>query len=249
MKRNMMRFGLITSMASLSAAAFALDTVGGSGIKFAELYANGGDFSHLLVAIAVIVFVLFIIKFIQLFVKEKLDTKKFYLKLKGYIKNEQFDEAIKISQNFKNTTMGHIFWNGLLNYNDARKKGKKSKELQAILENSFNEAGLQLIPKIESRLFWFDIFGQIATLLGLLGTIWGLIEAFNSLANADDTMKQKLLTQGIYKSMSTTGLGLMIAIPTMVLKGFLQSRAEAIVNDIDEYSVKTINQITNSIAE
>jgi biopolymer transport protein ExbB len=214
-----------------------------------KMFVEGGEFMYIISFLLVVVIILAIIKYWQLTIKEKLDTQKFYLKLKGYIKNNQTEEAIKVCAQFKRTTIGFIFWNGLLGYNDGIKAGKKGMELQRSLQNSFDEAGLQAIPKVEAGLFWFDIIAQVATLLGLLGTIFGLVAAFDALANAPEADKSRLLTLGISQAMGTTAYGLMVAIPTMIIKGGLQSRASTIVNDIDEFSIKTINQITYSMKD
>jgi len=190
-----------------------------------------------------------VIKYWHLSFKEKLDAQQFFLKLKGYIKNNQIEEGIRICAQFKKTTIGFIFWSGLLGYNDGVKSGKKGMELKLHLQNSFDEAGLQAIPKVEAGLFWFDIIAQVSTLLGLLGTIFGLVAAFDALANAPEADKSRLLTEGISMAMGTTAYGLIVAIPTMLIKGALQSRADNIINDLDEFSVKTINQITYSMKD
>jgi len=214
-----------------------------------DMYMEGGIFMHIISGLLVVVIILALIKYWQLNIKEKIDSKGFYLKLKGYIKNGQTDEATRICAQFKDTTMGFIFWNGLMGYNDAKKSGKKGFDLQKALQNSFDEAGLQTIPKIEGGLFWLDIISQVATLLGLLGTIFGLVAAFDALANAPESEKSKLLTEGISMAMGTTAYGLMVAIPTMLIKGGLQARADRIINNIDEYSVKVINQISYSLED
>lgn len=219
------------------------------GISVAEIYKNGGWFSHLIAFLFLCAIVLGIVKFFQLSVRERLDSKAFYLKLKGYIKNESFEEAIRVSGHFRKSTLGFIFWSGLSVFNDSRKTGIKGRHLQTTLQNAFDEAGLQTIHKIDGGLFWFDIIAQVATLLGLLGTIWGLMVAFKGLAVALPVDQQRVLTQGIQQAMGTTAMGLSVAIPTMFIKGFLTSRAEKIINDIDEYSVKMINQISNTIKD
>ncbi len=211
-----------------------------------DIYMEGGAFMHIITALLVVTLILAIIKYWQLAIKEKLDTKNFYLKLKGYIKNNQVDEAIKICGQFKKTSLGFIFWSGLLGFKDGLNTGKKGMDLQRSIQNSFDEAGLQAIPKIESGIFWFEIIAQVATLLGLLGTIFGLIAAFDALANAPEALKQIRLTEGISQAMGTTAYGLLVAIPTMFIKGAFQARSEKIINDIDEYSVKLINQISYS---
>lgn len=218
-------------------------------VDVGDYFDKGGFFMYLISFLLVVMIILAVIKFWQLSIKEKIDAKQFYLKLKGYIKNGQIDEAIRISSQLKKTTMGFIFWNGLMGFNDGLKSGKKGAELQQHLQNSFDEAGLQKIPSVEANLFWFDIIAQVSTLLGLLGTIYGLITAFDALATAPEAEKTTLLTAGIATAMGTTFYGLLVAIPTMFVKGALQSRADTIINDIDEYSVKTVNQITYSLKD
>lgn len=253
MKLNVTKILSIAAMMGTSMALLAQETATPTphknGVDLVEIYRAGGWFSHIILMVGIVVVVLAIVKYSRLYLKEKIDSKNFYLKLKGYIKNQQYAEAIKVSSNFKNTTLGHIFWNGLLAFNDAKDNGKKGQELKNVLQDAFDEAGLQLIPKVEAWLYWFDILAQVATLLGLLGTIWGLIQSFSALAFAEESQKQVLLTQGIYQAMGTTGLGLIVAIPTMFIKGLLQGRADRIINEIDEYSVKTINQINYSIKD
>lgn len=243
-----MRKGLFKGL-FLLILLFSVSSLAAIRVNIVEMFINGGEFMYIISFLLIIMIILAIIKYWQLLIREKLDTKKFYLKLKGYIKNNQTEEAIRICAQFKKTTIGFIFWNGLLGYNDGVKSGKKGIELQKHLQNSFDEAGLQAIPHVEGGLFWFDIIAQVSTLLGLLGTIFGLVEAFEALATAPEADKSRLLTEGISMAMGTTAYGLSVAIPTMLIKGALQARADKIVNDIDEYSVKTINQITYSMKE
>ncbi len=242
MKNNVLKVFLLSvllfSVSSLSAA-----------VNVVDMFINGGPFMYIISFLLVVVIILAIIKYWQLAIKEKLNTQQFYLKLKGYIKNNQVEEAIRICAQFKNTTIGFIFWSGLLGFNDGIKSGKKSIDLKNHVQNSFDEAGLQVIPRVEAGLFWFDIIAQISTLLGLLGTIFGLVLAFDSLANAPEADKSRLLTEGISMAMGTTAYGLMVAIPTMLIKGGLQARADKIVNEIDEFSVKAINQISYSMKD
>jgi len=212
-----------------------------------QMYMEGGIFMHIISLLLLVMIAMAIVKALQLSVREKIDSQEFYLKLKGYIRNDQVDEAIKISEQFKKTTIGFIFWSGLLGYRDGRRASSDKRAIERSVQNAFDESGLQTIPKIESGLFWFDIIAQVATLVGLLGTIFGLIASFDALANAPEADKSRLLTEGISMAMGTTAYGLIVAIPTMFVKGALQARADRIINDIDEYSVKIINQISYSM--
>lgn len=214
-----------------------------------EIFKDSGFWGYLILLVFIIGIVYAVVRYIQLYVREKIDAGKFYLKLKGYIKNDQIDEATKISESFKNTTMGFIFWSGLMVFKDARKSGKKGEELNKSVQNAFDEAVLQTVHKLDSGLFWFDLLAQICTYLGLLGTIWGLITAFKALDAAAEADKNKELTKGIKTAIGTTAMGLIGAIPLTLIKGGLLVRAQNIINDIDEFSVKLINQITTSIKE
>jgi len=187
--------------------------------------------------------VYWVIRFKQLYLNEKIDSGQVYLKLKGHIKNDQIDEAVKIADSFITTTMGFIFAAGIKGYRDARSAGKTGRALNDQVQNAFDEANLQKFHKLDGGLWWFDVMAQVCTYLGLLGTIWGLLDAFNALAFAPESQKQTELTKGIAKAIGTTALGLIAAIPLYVLKGVLLDRAQKLIAEVDEYSVKVMNQL------
>ena len=248
MKFSLKKIIMILVIVGVFTTMFAEEKISSS-FDVIKFYHDGGPFMHILTILLVVMLIFAFIKFFQLSVKEKFDAQKFYLRLRGYIKNEQYAEAVKICAGFKKKTMGFIFWNGLVSFKDAKDSGKKGEALKDALENGFGEATMQQIPKITANLFWFDIISQVATLIGLLGTIYGLILSFKALANAPEAERATRLAAGISVAMGTTGYGLIIAIPTMFIKGFFQNRSEKIVNEIDEYSVKTINQISYTIKD
>jgi len=83
----------------------------------------------------------------------------------------------------------------------------------------------------------------VATLMGLLGTITGLIRSFAAVANADAATKAAELTKGISEAMNCTAFGLLVAVPAVLLYSILQSRAQRLIDDINEISIKTFNFI------
>ena len=206
-----------------------------------------GIFGYLILLTFTIGIVYAIIRYIQLYQKEKVNAPNLYKSLKGYIKNNQIEEAIKITEKLKDTTLGYIFWNGITAYKEIPKDASKE-EVSTNVQNAFDEAALQKVYKLDAGLFWFDILAQVCTYLGLLGTIWGLLYAFAAISNPTvlDTQKNLMLSAGIKTAIGTTALGLIAAIPLTLIKGALQSRAQKIINDIDEFSVKFINFITFS---
>ncbi len=120
---------------------------------------------------------------------------------------------------------------------------KVSKQ-RADIENAMSEGMLETIPKLESRTSYLAVLANVATLLGLLGTIIGLIAAFTAVANADPAEKSKLLSSSISVAMNTTAFGLVSAIPLLIIHAILQNKTSAIVASIEMSAVKFLNVMT-----
>jgi len=112
-------------------------------------------------------------------------------------------------------------------------------EIQAALD----EGALTEVPQIERRLSFLAVIGNVSTLLGLLGTITGLIQSFAAVANADPATKAALLTKGISEAMNCTAFGLIVAVPAVGIYSILQNRAQRLIDEINEISIKTFNFI------
>jgi biopolymer transport protein ExbB len=102
------------------------------------------------------------------------------------------------------------------------------------------------VPLYTKRLHYLSMLANVATLLGLLGTIHGLILSFQAVAQADPAQKQALLASGISVSMYTTALGLAVAIPAMVFFSFLTSRQNQLIEQISEKCSKLTELLTSS---
>ncbi len=111
------------------------------------------------------------------------------------------------------------------------------------IEYAMEEQLLEVLPAIEKRTPYLATFANIATLLGLLGTIIGLIAAFTAVANADPAEKATLLSQSISLAMNTTAFGLMVAIPMLLVHAMLQSKTSAIVESLEIAVVKFLNSL------
>ncbi|QDK37332.1 MotA/TolQ/ExbB proton channel family protein [Bdellovibrio sp. NC01] len=101
-------------------------------------------------------------------------------------------------------------------------------------------------PLYTKRLHYLSMLANVATLLGLLGTIHGLILSFQAVAQADPAQKQALLAQGISVSMYTTALGLAVAIPAMVFFSFLTSRQNELLEEMMEKCGKLAELLTSA---
>lgn len=114
------------------------------------------------------------------------------------------------------------------------------------IEIAMEESLMEIIPQLERRTPYVALFSNIATLLGLLGTIMGLIEAFTAVANANPAEKADLLSASISVAMNTTAFGLMSAIPLLLLHAKLTSTTGQIVDSLEMASVKALNSISNT---
>lgn len=112
------------------------------------------------------------------------------------------------------------------------------------IENAMSEGVLETMPQLEQRTGYLAVLANVATLLGLLGTIVGLIAAFSAVASADPAEKSALLSLSISVAMNTTAFGLIVAIPLLVSHSILQNKTSAIVSSIEMAGVKFLNMMT-----
>jgi biopolymer transport protein ExbB len=113
------------------------------------------------------------------------------------------------------------------------------------IEIAMEESMMEIIPQLEKRTPYVALLSNIATLLGLLGTIMGLIEAFTAVANANPAEKADLLSASISVAMNTTAFGLMAAIPLLLFHARITSATGQIIDSLEMASVKALNNISN----
>lgn len=109
------------------------------------------------------------------------------------------------------------------------------------VEMAMEEGLMEAIPHLERRTNYIATFANIATLLGLLGTIMGLITAFTAVASADPSQKADLLSASISVAMNTTAFGLMAAIPLLLAFTYLQNKTNQLIDSMEMASVKFLN--------
>ena len=111
------------------------------------------------------------------------------------------------------------------------------------VEMSMEETLMESIPKLEKRTHYLATLANVATLLGLLGTIIGLIQAFTAIANVNPSEKADLLSASIYVAMNTTAFGLMVAIPLLLMHAVLQTKTTTLVDSLEMVVVKFLNTL------
>jgi len=113
------------------------------------------------------------------------------------------------------------------------------------VQDAVDEAAMEVLPLVERRVHYLAMAANVATLLGLLGTIIGLMQSFNAVAGAEAAQKGAVLAKGIAIALNTTAYGLTVAIPCLFFYAFIQSRANNLVEQIDRVAVKMVNMVSS----
>ena len=111
------------------------------------------------------------------------------------------------------------------------------------------ESLMGIMPQLEKRTHYLATFANLATLLGLLGTVIGLISAFGAVATVNPAEKANLLSASISVAMNCTAFGLMTAVPLLVIHAVLQTKTTELVDSLEMASVKFLNSITERRTE
>jgi biopolymer transport protein ExbB len=147
----------------------------------------------------------------------------------------EFDRARELTMKDE-STVSRLLTMGLARQGAVRRRED--------IEIAMEESMMEIIPQLEKRTSYVALGASIATLLGLLGTIMGLIHAFPAVANANPAEKADLLSASISVAMNTTAFGLITAIPLLVLHSVLTAKTGEIVDSLEMASVKALNVIT-----
>lgn len=151
-------------------------------------------------------------------------------KIKKYVILNDVHNAISLCSN-SSGLLPQVLRSGL-------KRANQSKEQ---ISDAIESTLLEVSPLIHKRMSFLGLVANVSTLIGLLGTIYGLIESFAAVASADPASKAKLLALGISKAMNTTAFGLISAISIMVIHSILMNKAEKIESELEEFSIKLID--------
>src|SRR5262247_2829027 len=191
-----------------------------------EWYRNGGPVMNAILLVAVIGLAVFLERFYTIVLRSKINGRAFIERVIQLVRAGRIDEAIKLCA--KSTAalpdMGLLI---------LRSRSRDEGDLQ----NVADAAALSVMPKLTRRLQYLPMLANVATLLGLFGTIYGLREAFASVASASAAERSAKLAAGIAIALNATGFGLLVAIPLSIAHAYLVSQSEGIIEQVDEFSV------------
>ena len=159
-------------------------------------------------------------------------NRRVWDEVKPLLDQGQFDKAREMTA-ADNSTISRVLGMGLSLQGAVHRRSD--------IEIAMEESMMEVVPRLEKRTPYVALASSIATLLGLLGTIMGLIQAFTAVANANPAEKADLLSASISVAMNTTAFGLMVAIPLLVIHAILTSKTGDIIDSLEMATVKSLN--------
>ena len=182
---------------------------------------------------SIVIIAIIIERAVYLF-KSTVDKDKLLALLKSQVMSGNVQGAIKVCSG-NPTPMTRIVQAGLMKFN------KSDHEVQAAMD----EAALRELPRISKRTPYLAMLANMATLLGLLGTITGMIKSFGAAAGADASRKASLLAEGISAAMNCTAFGIATAVVGLIGYAILQGKTQGLTDDINEVTVQVVNLVVS----
>jgi biopolymer transport protein ExbB len=197
-----------------------------------RFFKEGGTWMYPLIAISAFALAVILERLFYYYIHCRLNAKALLTQITRLVRNGDVEKARQLCAKTK-TPLTSILESALWHF--------QQQEPDHEIQNAVDEIALRELPRIQRRTHYLSLFANVATLLGLLGTIFGLQEAFGALAAADPSQKATVLARGIAIAMNTTALGLIVAVPCMITFSILGSKANALIEEIDESSVRLLN--------
>ena len=200
-----------------------------------KFFVAGGAFMYPILLVFAVATAIAIERYITLTqVRRRNDAS--WSKLQPALTGGEFDKAREMTAS-DGSTVSKLLGTGLARQGAVRRRED--------IEIAMEESMMEIIPQLEKRTAYVALGANVATLLGLLGTIVGLIQAFTAVANANPAEKADLLSASISVAMNTTAFGLIVAIPLLVTHSVLTAKTGEIVDSLEMVSVKALNVISS----
>ncbi len=203
-----------------------------------RFFQEGGFFMYPISLVLVVGVIIAIERYVYLSLAKRTNREDFN-KLQRMIAGKDIKSAIKYAQD-SGSAMATMIGSGLQRL--ARKQSRED------IEYAMEEGLLETMPRLEKRTQYLATLANVSTLLGLLGTIIGLIAAFTAVASADPAQKATLLSQSISVAMNTTAFGLIAAIPLLLIHSVLQTKTNEIVDSFEMAGIKVMNLLSDRSA-
>jgi biopolymer transport protein ExbB len=195
---------------------------------------DGAPFSYINIAILAFVIAVIAERFVHILTKHQVNGEEFMAQIRKLVQAGNIDRAIKLCEADATLPLLQVVKSGLTQVN----RGEEA--VIAQMEERMSE----VLPLLEKRIGMLWSLANIATLIGLLGTISGLIKSFAAVAFAEPAQKSALLSRGISEAMYNTALGLGIAVLCMFFHLILHSWTKKIKHDLERTTMRLENLLT-----
>ncbi len=171
--------------------------------------------------------------------KARSENRKLWEQVLPMLQGGKFREVSTLTQN-NDSAIGKIVNNGLQRMQTAHRRED--------IDNAMEEGMMEIVPRLEKRTHYIATFANTITLVGLLGTIIGLIKGFTAVAQVNPAEKAEMLSASISVAMNNTAFALMVAIPFLLIHAFLQARASEIVDSLEAAKITFLNLVQRASA-
>jgi biopolymer transport protein ExbB len=199
-----------------------------------RFFQGGGEMMYPIAVVLVIGVAIAIERYIVL-TYTALQNRMLWNSIAPSLQQGDFRKAVQLTAKSK-AAIGQILSYGLARIASAKRRDD--------IEKAMEESLMDIVPKLEKRTHYLATFANLATLLGLLGTVVGLINAFAAVATVNPADKANLLSASISVAMNCTAFGLMTAVPLLVIHAVLQTKTTELIDSLEMASVKFLNAVT-----
>ena len=199
-----------------------------------RFFQGGGEFMFPIALVAALGLAIAIERYIYLSIVS-VKNRSLWNDLSPLLAQGDFKRAVAITSK-SSAAIGTILNYGLARIQSARRRDD--------IEKAMEESLMEIVPRLEKRTHYLGTFANMATLLGLLGTVIGLISAFAAVSTVNPAEKANLLSASISVAMNCTAFGLMVAVPLVLIHTVLQTKTTELVDSLEMASVKFLNSIT-----
>jgi biopolymer transport protein ExbB len=199
-----------------------------------EFFVAGGPFMYPILAVFAVGSAVAIERYVTLTLV-RARNRGMWNKLQPALDGGEFDKARELTAG-NDSAIAQLLSLGLARQGAVRRRED--------IEIAMEEGMMEIIPQLEKRTPYLALAANIATLLGLLGTIMGLIQAFTAVSEANPAEKADLLSAAISVAMNTTAFGLLVAIPLLITHTIVTTKTGEIVDSLEMASVKALNVIS-----
>jgi biopolymer transport protein ExbB len=166
--------------------------------------------------------------------RARAENRKMWDRILPMLQGGKFQQVLGYTTK-SDTAIGKIVSNGLARLQTARRR----EDIDAAME----EGMMEIVPRLEKRTHYIATFANVITLVGLLGTISGLIRAFTAVAQVNPAEKAEMLSASISIAMNNTAFALAVAIPFLLIHSFLNARASEIVDSLEAAKISFLNMV------